>query len=83
MENAESTSQLWLGFLGYYAKHFDFESMVVQIRMSEPVNKLQKRWLWRPMAIEDPFDLDHNLSNGVHWDSMFFFNFSYRFELRY
>uniref|UniRef100_A0A0M3HZ34 RNA uridylyltransferase n=1 Tax=Ascaris lumbricoides TaxID=6252 RepID=A0A0M3HZ34_ASCLU len=68
VENAESTSQLWLGFLGYYAKHFDFESMVVQIRMSEPVNKLQKRWLWRPMAIEDPFDLDHNLSNGVHWD---------------
>uniref|UniRef100_A0A915AW09 RNA uridylyltransferase n=1 Tax=Parascaris univalens TaxID=6257 RepID=A0A915AW09_PARUN len=69
VENAESTSQLWLEFLGYYAEHFDFESVVVQIRMSEPVSKLQKRWVWRPVAIEDPFDLDRNLSNGVNWDT--------------
>lgn len=58
--------ELWFGFLDYFARKFDFAQEVIQIRQTEPLMKLDKGWQLRPIAIEDPFDLNHNLSSGVH-----------------
>lgn len=72
-ENTASVSELWMGFLDYYSRIFDFGAEVVQIRRSERLSKLDKGWQGRPIAIEDPFDLKHNLSSGVHMRSMVHF----------
>uniref|UniRef100_A0A915BT66 RNA uridylyltransferase n=3 Tax=Parascaris univalens TaxID=6257 RepID=A0A915BT66_PARUN len=69
-ENTVSVSELWIGFLDYYSRIFDFGAEVVQIRRSERLSKLDKGWQGRPIAIEDPFDLKHNLSSGVHMRTM-------------
>uniref|UniRef100_F1KQ67 Terminal uridylyltransferase 7 n=1 Tax=Ascaris suum TaxID=6253 RepID=F1KQ67_ASCSU len=69
-ENTASVSELWMGFLDYYSRIFDFGAEVVQIRRSERLSKLDKGWQGRPIAIEDPFDLKHNLSSGVHMRTM-------------
>uniref|UniRef100_A0A0M3IS98 CCHC-type domain-containing protein n=1 Tax=Ascaris lumbricoides TaxID=6252 RepID=A0A0M3IS98_ASCLU len=74
-ENTASVSELWMGFLDYYSRIFDFGAEVVQIRRSERLSKLDKGWQGRPIAIEDPFDLKHNLSSGVHMRSMVHFFF--------
>lgn len=55
-----------MGFLDYFGTKFDFVQEVVQIRQTRPLMKLDKGWQSRPIAIEDPFDLTHNLSSGVH-----------------
>ncbi|RCN45318.1 nucleotidyltransferase domain protein, partial [Ancylostoma caninum] len=62
-ENRSSVSQLFVGFLDYYAR-FDFETQVVQIRRKKPLLKMEKDWS-RSVCIEDPFDLNHNLGSGV------------------
>ncbi|XP_057368026.1 terminal uridylyltransferase 4-like [Daphnia carinata] len=63
--NREPPSTLWLGFLLYYAKLFDYRLQVVSIRQLKPLFRLEKMWTDRPIAIEDPFDLSHNLGSGV------------------
>uniref|UniRef100_A0A0K0DAN9 PAP-associated domain-containing protein n=1 Tax=Angiostrongylus cantonensis TaxID=6313 RepID=A0A0K0DAN9_ANGCA len=62
-ENRMSVGKLFTGFLDYYAR-FDFESKVVQIRRKKPLLKCEKMW-HRPICIEDPFDLFHNLGSGI------------------
>ncbi|KAJ1357378.1 hypothetical protein KIN20_015514 [Parelaphostrongylus tenuis] len=62
-ENRMSVGKLFTGFLDYYAR-FDFETKVVQIRRKKPLRKCEKAWN-RPLCIEDPFDLAHNLGSGV------------------
>ncbi|EPB69053.1 zinc knuckle [Ancylostoma ceylanicum] len=62
-ENRSSVSQLFVGFLDYYAR-FDFETQVIQIRRRKPLLKMEKDWN-RSVCIEDPFDLNHNLGSGV------------------
>ncbi|VDM50013.1 unnamed protein product [Toxocara canis] len=69
-KNVENVTELWLGFLDYFSRRFDFTAEVVQIRRKEPLSKLDKRWQGKPIAIEDPFDLKHNLSCGVHLQTM-------------
>ncbi|KAK6015258.1 PAP/25A associated domain protein, partial [Ostertagia ostertagi] len=58
-QNRQSISELFVGFLNYYAQ-FDFGTQVVQIRRKKPLLKMEKDWN-RPLCIEDPFDLHHNL----------------------
>jgi hypothetical protein len=39
--------------------------MVVSPRQLNPLTKFDKSWAGKPMAIEDPFKLSHNLASGV------------------
>jgi len=64
-ENRQSVGTLWLGFLDYYARCFDDKNEVVCIRQSRPLSKFEKMWNSPCIAIEDPFDLSHNLGAGI------------------
>ena len=63
--NRKSVSQLWLEFLEYYAEGFDDKNQVVCIRRLRPLSKFEKMWNSASIAIEDPFDLGHNLGAGI------------------
>ena len=64
-ENKQSVGTLWLGFLDYYARCFDDKNEVVCIRQARPLSKFEKMWNNPCIAIEDPFDLNHNLGAGI------------------
>lgn len=68
-QNQQSLYDLWLGFLRYYTEVFDANAFVIQMRRSEPLTKFEKLWCDKPLAIEDPFDLNHNLASGLSWRS--------------
>ena len=57
--------QLWTGFLGFYAADFEDKICVVSVRQREVLTKFEKLWNSSRLAIEDPFDLSHNLSSGL------------------
>uniref|UniRef100_A0A914XR29 RNA uridylyltransferase n=1 Tax=Plectus sambesii TaxID=2011161 RepID=A0A914XR29_9BILA len=64
--NRQTVAQLWLGFLCYYAEQkFNPALDVVQIRQTKPLSKFEKLWTGKSLAIEDPFDLNHNLAAGL------------------
>ena len=63
--NEKSVGELWLGFLRYYTEEFDWTSNVVSIRSSSQLSREKKNWTKFKMAIEDPFELSHNLAAGV------------------
>ena len=62
--------QLWLGFLDFFARWNDRE-MVVSIRQSRSLTKVEKEWSspFPCIAIEDPFDLSRNLGAGLTEES--------------
>ncbi|KAK4314793.1 hypothetical protein Pmani_013939 [Petrolisthes manimaculis] len=64
-KNKESVGQLWVGMLRYYTETFNWKEHVVTIRQAAPLTRLQKLWNSRCIAIEDPFDLSHNLGAGL------------------
>jgi terminal uridylyltransferase len=66
-ENRQSVGELWLGFLRYYTETFDWENNVVCIRLgsSDCLTRKIKSWTKHRLAIEDPFELTHNLAAGV------------------
>ncbi|XP_077548761.1 terminal uridylyltransferase 4-like [Haemaphysalis longicornis] len=64
-QNNESVGELWLGMLRFYTEEFNFKKHVVCIRQKAPLSKLHKMWNSRCIAIEDPFNLHHNLGIGV------------------
>ena len=64
-KNQASVFDLWLGFLGYYASDFDDKNLVVCIRKHAPLTKFEKMWNSPCIAIEDPFDLGHNLGAAI------------------
>lgn len=64
-KNTQSVGQLWVGFLRYYTETFDWDNHVVCIRLSEPLTRKVKNWTKHRLAIEDPFELSHNLAAGV------------------
>lgn len=70
-KNKESVGQLWVGMLRYYTETFNWKEHVVTIRQDAPLTRLQKLWNSRCIAIEDPFDLSHNLGAGLSRKSMF------------
>ena len=63
--NTSSVLQLWTGFLGFYAAEFDDKTRVVSVRQRVALTKFEKLWNCSRLAIEDPFDLSHNLSSGL------------------
>ena len=64
-KNNMSVAELWLGFLSFYAVEFDDTRQVICTRMSRPLSKFEKMWNSPCIAIEDPFDLSHNLGAGI------------------
>jgi terminal uridylyltransferase len=65
-QNKQTVGQLWVGFLRYYTEKFDWEQHVVCIRKSDaPLSRKDKNWNKHRLAIEDPFELSHNLAAGV------------------
>eukprot|EP00052_Salpingoeca_macrocollata_P009447 m.74548 g.74548 ORF g.74548 m.74548 type:complete len:351 (-) comp17109_c0_seq4:30-1082(-) len=64
-QNTASCGELLLGFFRYFTETFDFEHHVVCTRREAALTKDEKDWARSPMAIEDPFELDHNLCKGV------------------
>ncbi|KAK5978790.1 PAP-associated domain-containing protein [Trichostrongylus colubriformis] len=65
-----STYELFVGFLDYFSNHFQYDTHVIQINTPGNVSKIGGRWHRSPMVIRDPFELDHNLAQGVD-DDMF------------
>ena len=61
----QSLADLWMGFLEYYAYNFDEKTRVVSVRQKGPLVKFEKMWMSKCFAIEDPFDLGHNLGGGL------------------
>ncbi|KAM3915307.1 terminal uridylyltransferase 4 isoform 1-T2 [Leptodactylus fuscus] len=64
-QNTESVGELWLGFLRFYTEEFDFKEYVISIRQKKLLTTFEKQWTSKCIAIEDPFDLNHNLGAGV------------------
>ena len=56
---------LWIGFLDFFARDWDDKKLVVSIRQSRPLTKFEKMWISPCIAIEDPFELSHNLGAGI------------------
>lgn len=63
--NNESVGELWLGLLRFYTEEFDFKEHVISIRQKKRLTTFEKQWTSKCIAIEDPFDLNHNLGAGV------------------
>uniref|UniRef100_A0A665WHZ2 Terminal uridylyl transferase 4 n=1 Tax=Echeneis naucrates TaxID=173247 RepID=A0A665WHZ2_ECHNA len=63
--NVESVGELWLGLLRFYTEEFDFKEHVISIRQRKRLTTFEKQWTSKCIAIEDPFDLNHNLGAGV------------------
>ncbi|XP_037325740.2 terminal uridylyltransferase 4 isoform X1 [Pungitius pungitius] len=63
--NLESVGELWLGLLRFYTEEFDFKEHVISIRQRKRLTTFEKQWTSKCIAIEDPFDLNHNLGAGV------------------
>uniref|UniRef100_A0A667YV52 RNA uridylyltransferase n=1 Tax=Myripristis murdjan TaxID=586833 RepID=A0A667YV52_9TELE len=64
-QNKESVGELWLGLLRFYTEEFDFKEHVISIRQRKRLTTFEKQWTSKCIAIEDPFDLNHNLGAGV------------------
>ncbi|XP_041705309.1 terminal uridylyltransferase 4 isoform X3 [Coregonus clupeaformis] len=64
-QNSESVGELWLGLLRFYTEEFDFKEHVISIRQRKRLTTFEKQWTSKCIAIEDPFDLNHNLGAGV------------------
>jgi len=66
LRNFMSLGELFVGFFEYFGQ-FNFRDEVVQIRVHDKLWKMDKEWQRSAIAIEDPFDLNHNLTAGVRW----------------
>ena len=74
--NTQTVGELWLGFLCYYTEKFDWNNNVVCIRDNDVLTRRSKNWTKHRLAIEDPFELSHNLAAGVsHKSKKIFFIF--------
>lgn len=73
-ENKLSIGALWIEFLRFYTEQFNYEH-VVTIRQIEPLLKYEKGWFRQTIAIEDPFELSHNLAGGLSVKSKVFIEF--------
>lgn len=78
-KNDLTIGELFTRFFDYFI-NFDWQTEVIQIRSPSKLYKLDKDWQQKSMAIEDPFDLEHNLSSGVRLSSNFC---SLKFKLIY
>ena len=62
--NKDPLSKLWIEFLDYFV-NFEFDKETIQIRFSSSLTTFEKEWTSKCISIEDPFELTHNLGNGV------------------
>ncbi len=76
-ENKFSTGALWIEFLRFYTEQFNYDEHVVTIRQIEPLLKHEKGWFRQTVAIEDPFELSHNLAGGLSARSIWRNKFSF------
>lgn len=70
-ENIMNVAELWLNMLIFYSEEFDMMNHVISIRCSNTVTKFEKLWTSKGIAIEDPFDLAHNLGCALTRKSKF------------
>jgi len=77
-KNKESIADLWLGLLQFYTEEFPFNERVICIRRLAPLTKFEKLWNGYGIAVEDPFDLSHNLGSGLSCKSGCMFALSTR-----
>jgi terminal uridylyltransferase len=70
-KNVTSVGDLWYQMLRFYTEEFDFNEYVVSIKQKAKLGRFQKLWTSKCIAIEDPFDLNHNLGSGLSRKSMF------------
>lgn len=70
-----STGALWLEFLRFYTEKFCYDEHIVTIRQIEPLLRRDKGWFRKTIAVEDPFELTHNLTGGLHMKSSFTIEF--------
>ncbi|XP_074601028.1 terminal uridylyltransferase 4-like [Brevipalpus obovatus] len=66
--NNMSLGELFIGFLRFFSEQFQFSDLVVCTRQTEELTKLEKKWTGKPIAIEDPFLLTHNLGQGLTFE---------------
>lgn len=64
-KNRWSVGDLWIGFLDFFARAWDDKRLVVSIKQSQNLTKFEKMWISPCIAIEDPFELSHNLGAGI------------------
>ncbi|KAL3870042.1 hypothetical protein ACJMK2_042659 [Sinanodonta woodiana] len=64
-KNQQSVGELWFGMFRYYTEEFSLKDHVVSIRQLKPLTKFEKLWNGKCIAIEDPFDSNHNLGAGL------------------
>lgn len=64
-KNNASVGELWTGLFKFYTEEFKIDEYVVCIRQQEPLTRFEKLWNGKCVAIEDPFDLNHNLGGGL------------------
>ncbi|XP_059469571.1 terminal uridylyltransferase 4-like [Neocloeon triangulifer] len=64
-KNTTSVGELWYQLLRFYTEEFDFNEHVISIRQEEKLVRFKKLWNSKCIAIEDPFDLNHNLGSGL------------------
>ena len=64
-KNTQNEAELWLGFLDFYSREFNYQKHVVCIRQTGVVTKVEKLWNSDKLAIEDPFNTAHNLGIGL------------------
>ncbi|XP_076309141.1 terminal uridylyltransferase 7-like [Tachypleus tridentatus] len=64
-KNKESVGSLWFGLLCFYSEEFNFKELVISIRQKSQLTRFHKLWNTKSIAIEDPFDQNHNLGSGV------------------
>ena len=69
-KNNMTLGELYVAFFDYFGS-FDWQDQVVQIRSPAQLWKFDKEWHRSSMAIEDPFDLAHNLVAGVRLSTKF------------
>jgi len=72
-KNKQTVADLWLGMLRFYTEEFPFDERVVCIQRLAPLSKFEKLWNGYGIAIEDPFDLSHNLGSGLSCKSEYMF----------
>ncbi|CAG8565943.1 16835_t:CDS:2 [Gigaspora margarita] len=65
-KNNESIGGLLFAFFKWFAYNFDYKNYVISLRLGKYLNKWEKNWLNRKLCIEEPFNPERNLGNGVN-----------------
>ncbi|XP_066997183.2 terminal uridylyltransferase 7 [Anabrus simplex] len=64
-KNNASVGELWIQLLCYYTEVFDFEQHIISVRQKAPLLRKDKFWSSAQIAVEDPFDQNHNLASNL------------------